>query len=149
VPDEWGIEPRKPAASKEEEEDSEDEDMKGWDKDLPTKRVQGSLKEDDIMDMWTNGHKTAFNREYWSQMGWDDAEEEGETPAAGSDLDMEDEEEEEEAPAPPPPPPPPVVMIQRAAPAVHKPVPGAPVMSLGVVHRFMSCGDVQAPVGKR
>ncbi|KAF2823336.1 hypothetical protein CC86DRAFT_372321 [Ophiobolus disseminans] len=144
VPSEWGIEPRKPKADEQDEEDDDDDDdMKGWDDGIPTKRVKGTLNEDEVLFMWANGHKTAFNREYWVQMRFgEEVADEGESPANASDQEMEDEEEyEDEDAETPKAPAAPVVMIQRAPPAVHKPVVGTPAMALGFVHRFMTSGD--------
>jgi len=167
VPGDWGIEPRKPAVKDEDEDDSDDEFIKGWDEILFTKRVKRTMNEDDLLDVWTNGHKAAFNKDYWVEMrfGMDDdrqATKDGDQKTKDGDQNMKDgeegkggedeeseeseeyEDEEDEAP-----PPPPVVMIQRAPPAVHKGVPGAPVMPLGFVHRFMASGEVQQPTGQR
>jgi hypothetical protein len=176
VPGEWGIEARKPVEVKEEEkEDEEDEgEQKGALEGLPMKRVKGTLNEDQIMEMWTVGHKVTFDKTYQDDNGIGEVQEEDEeeedddedeemedvkveglTPSQGGaasaapDQDMEDGEEESEAAETPKAPPAPVVMIQRAPPAVHKPVPGVPVMALGIVHRFMSSGDVQPPAGLR
>jgi hypothetical protein len=174
VPGEWGIEARKAVdVKKEENEDEEDDgEQKGALEGLPMKRVKGTLNEDQIMEMWTVGHKTTFDKTYQDEKGIGEVEEEDEeeededeemedvkveglTPSQGGaanaapDQDMEDGEEESEAPETPKAPPAPVVMIQRAPPAVHKPVPGVPVMALGIVHRFMASGDVQPPAGQR
>jgi hypothetical protein len=174
VPGEWGIEARKPV-EKEVESDDDDEGMKGWDAGIPTKRIKGTLSEDQIMEMWNVGHRTAFDKQYGRDMRFgegDDEEEEeeeeeemedvkieGQSPAQGGkasttqaegDQDMEDGEEEyEDADTPKAPPAAPVVMIQRAPPAVHKPVPGVPMMPLSFVHRFMASGEVDGPAGQR
>jgi hypothetical protein len=176
VPGEWGIDVNKKAASDEKDEgdDDEDEDLKEWYDSLFTKRLKGTLNEDQIGEIWASGHQAAFDKTYQEEKnlgapsgGDEDEFEEGEedededeeemedvlgdgqTPVAGGaqtngDLDMKDDIDTPKAP-----PPAPVVMIQRAPPAVHKPVPGVPAMSLGVVHRFMTSGEVQGPAGQQ
>jgi hypothetical protein len=173
VPGEWGIEARKVDVKVEEDEDEEDDgEQKGALEGLPMKRVKGTLNEDQIMEMWAVGHKTTFDKTYQREKGIGEVEEEeeedeeededeemedvkieGVTPSQGAgaaaDQDMEDGEEESEDVETPKAPPAPVVMIQRAPPAVHRAVPGVPVMSLGIVHRFMASGEVQPPAGQR
>ncbi|KAL5117743.1 mediator of RNA polymerase II transcription subunit 8 [Pleosporales sp. CAS-2024a] len=159
VPGEWGIEAKKPAAETREhgddDDDDDDDDSTGDVADISTKRFKGTLNEDQIVDLWTKGHKTAFDKQYQAAMrfeqraggmddegGEKDMEGVGQTPE--DEEEMEDEEDEEDefeevdmsAPAAP------VVMIQRAPPSVHKPVPGTPIMPLGMVHRFMTLGEV-------
>jgi hypothetical protein len=174
VPGELGIDVRKPVEVKEDSDD-DDDDMKGWDDGIPTRRVKGTLSEDQITEMWSLGHKTAFDKAYAKDMRFgedDDGEEdedeeeeemedvpiEGLTPSNGGnvkpaegDEGMEGvEEESEEADTPPKAPQVPVVMIQRAPPAVHKPVPGKTMMPLSFVHRFMTSGEiVDVPVVQR
>lgn len=145
VPPQWGIEPKKPAPKAAEDDNDSDDDMKGWDDNIPTKRIKGSLNEDDLKIIWGNGHRTAFNRQYWEQMkfGNDGDEQEAETPAEGEDQNMEDEEEYEEEEDEEGAPSAPVVMIQKAPASVHKAVPGTPIMALGFVHRFMTSGEVR------
>jgi hypothetical protein len=175
VPGEWGIEARKVEAKEESgEEEDDDGEQKGALEGLPMKRVKGTLNEDEILEMWAVGHKTTFDKTYQREQGigedegvedeeedeedeeMEDVKIEGHTPSQGGaasaapDQDMEDgEDESEEAETPKAPPAAPVVMIQRAPPAVHKPVPGVPVMALGFVHRFMASGEVQPPAGQR
>lgn len=165
VPGEWDIEPKK-VKEEEKEEDEEDNDSKGDVAGISTKRVKGTLSEDQIMEMWSLGHKTAFDRQYQDERKFgaqvagegndeDDEEEEemedvkieGQTPArVEGDEDMDDDEEEsEDADTPKAQSSAPVVMIQRAPPSVHKPVPGVPILSLGIVHRFMASGEVPQP----
>jgi hypothetical protein len=157
VPGEWGVEPKK--VDVKDEEDSEDEDLKEWYAGLPTKRVRGTLSEDAIVEMWKLGHKTVFDKDYGKSMRFeegkdemqeevqvDEAEGEGE---GEEDEEMEYEDEGEGEGETPKAPPAPVVMMQRAPPSVHKPVPGTPIMSLGLVHRFMASGEIQAPAGQR
>ncbi|OAL05817.1 hypothetical protein IQ06DRAFT_289899 [Phaeosphaeriaceae sp. SRC1lsM3a] len=169
VPGEWGIEARKPAAvveTKDGEEDEGDEEGKALLEGLPTKRVKGTLSEDEILDMWGIGHRIAFDRQFQRERGLgqdggeeDDEDEEDEedeemedvkiegvTPTTGVDApngDQDMEIESEAAATPKPPPAAPVVLIQRAPAAVHQPVAGVPVMPLGFVHRFMASGEVQ------
>jgi hypothetical protein len=117
--------------------------------------------------MWSVGHKTAFDRQYQDEKKFgmqatgggdeDDEDEdeeemedvkiEGQTPVEGEgDEDMDDEEDDsEDADSPKAQSSAPVVMIQRAPPSVHKPVPGVPMLSLGIVHRFMASGEVPQP----
>jgi hypothetical protein len=165
VPGEWGIEAKKPEIKKEDAEGDEEDDLKGWDAGLPTKRVKGTLNEDELMEMWAIGHRTAFDRQYQrdkrfgqgegGEGGEDEDEEEDEemedvevdglTPSQSKGKDAQeeegDEEDEEDVKAVPAPP---VQLIQRAPPSVHKPLAGAPVLPLGVVHRFMATGEVQS-----
>jgi hypothetical protein len=174
VPGEWGIEARKVETKEEgaDEEDEEDDDGEqgGALEGLPMKRVKGTLNEDQILEMWTVGHKTTFDKGYQRDRGFGEAEEaeddeedededeemedvkiEGRTPSQGgvASAALDGEEEFEESETPRAQPAAPVVMIQRAPPAVHKPVPGTPVMALGFVHRFMTSGEVQPPPGQR
>jgi hypothetical protein len=181
VPGEWGIEPRKSVeANDDDESDGDEEDLKGCLEGLPTKRLKGTLNEDEIMEIWGIGHRTAFDRQYQRDQGYgqdggeqdddeedeDDEEEEemedvkieGHTPMQANaattkqtngDQDMEDRDGSEYPDTPKPAPAAPVVMIQRAPPAVHKSVPGMPIMALGIVHRFMTSAEVQGPAGQR
>jgi hypothetical protein len=166
VPAEWGIEPRKPKEEENEDEEGDD-DSKGDVAGIPTRRVKGTLNEDEILEMWSVGHKTAFDRQYQDEKKFgmqatgggdeDDEDEdeeemedvkiEGQTPVEGEgDEDMDDEEDDsEDADSPKAQSSAPVVMIQRAPPSVHKPVPGVPMLSLGIVHRFMASGEVPQP----
>ncbi|KAH7405845.1 hypothetical protein DE146DRAFT_649863 [Phaeosphaeria sp. MPI-PUGE-AT-0046c] len=172
VPGEWGIEAKKPVDAADGEED-EEEDGKVYLEGLPTKRVKGTLSEDEVTDMWGIGHRIAFDRQVQRERGlgqdvgedededeedeedeeMEDVKIEGVTPSAGVDAiaapaapangDQDMEGGSEYAATPKPPPAAPVVMIQRAPPAVHQPVAGVPVMPLGFVHRFMSTGEIQ------
>ncbi|KAH7078997.1 hypothetical protein BKA63DRAFT_507530 [Paraphoma chrysanthemicola] len=155
VPGEWGVEPKK--VDVKEEEDSDDEDLREWYAGLPTKRVKGTLSEDALAEVWKLAHMTVFDKDYGQrfQQGGEEAQEEAQADEADEgdeDEEMEDEEEEEgdggegETPKPSSAP---VIMMQRAPQSIHKPVPGVPVMSLGLVHRFMASGEVQAPAGQR
>lgn len=169
VPGEWGIEAPKPAAEEDEEED-EDADIEI---DVSMTRVKCSLSEDEIAELWANGHRSVFDRDHQDQeelhlgiMGegkakkgeGEEAKVEGEEEGSedgGSDEEMGEDEkgevndDEEKQKQQEPPRPPPVAMIQSSAPVVHKGVPGAPVMALGVLHRFMMSGEVQQPAVKR
>lgn len=172
VPAEWGIEPRKLEAKEvKDKDDSDAEDNATTDR-MPTKRVQGSLSDDDIMQMWKYAHQEVFDQQYLKsrypeEYGGGEGEgdmgdEEGsvyedESPE-GKDEDEEDEDDDFEdvmdlsdtpdatkvelavATAPPPP----SAAARAAAPnklAVHKPIPGLPVLSLSLVHKFMASGD--------
>ncbi|KAH8726802.1 hypothetical protein GQ44DRAFT_612641 [Phaeosphaeriaceae sp. PMI808] len=152
VPSEWGIEARKPIADKNEGgENNEDDDMKGWDVGIPTKRVKGTLNEDEIIEMWGTGHRTAFDKQFGKDRRFADngeGEDEDEDEDEMED-DMEDEEDFEDVDTPKVAPTASVVMIQRAPLAVHKPGMGAPVASLGFVQRFMTSTEAQGPVGQR
>jgi hypothetical protein len=177
VPGELGIDARKPVEVKDESDD-EDDGMKGWNDGIPTKRIKGTLNEDQIMEMWSVGHKTAFDKTYAKNMRFDEGEGEDEdeddeeedmedvkieglTPTVGGDAqgaraqgtegdqDMGDGEDGSEDADTPKAPPVPVVMIQRAPPAVHKPVPGKPSLSLSFVHRFMTSGEVEGAASQR
>lgn len=173
VPPEWGIEAVKKSAGdkKNDDDEDEDEDIKEWYDGLFTKRVKGSLNEDQIGEIWATGYLAAFDKVFQDEKklgSWGDEEvyEEGEDEEDEDEEEMEDvlgdgqtpvvggaqtngDQDVGDAETPKPPPPAPVVMIQKAPPAVHKAVPGAPAMSLGLVHRFMMSGEVQAPAGQQ
>lgn len=167
VPGQWGIEAKKGAEVKDADDEDDEEEGKEALEGLPTKRVKGTLNEDEILDMWRIGHRIAFDKQFQRERGlgqdvgdededeededdeeMEDVKIEGVTPNVGDasaapvngDQDME---VDSAAATPKPPPAAPVVMIQRAPPSVHQPVPGVPVMPLGYVHRFMSSGEVQ------
>jgi hypothetical protein len=167
VPGEWKIETlKKPAV--ETEEGDEDDDSKGDVADISTKRFKGTLNEDEIVELWNVGHKTAFDRQYQTAMQFEkraaggemadeegsekdmeDVKIEGQTPEGDENMEDDDDEDEfEDVDTPRAAPPASVVVIQRAPPSVHKPVPGAPIMNLGIVHRFMASGEV-AQAGQR
>jgi len=161
VPSGWNIEPRRiDVKTEKEEHDDDDDDSEGCVADISTKRFKGTLDEDDLVELWGLGHKTAFDKKYqearqfMTRLTGDAAEEggaenDGQTPDGDEDMeDEEDEEESEDAETPRGQAPEPVVVMQRAPPSVHKPVPGAPMMSLSIVHRFMASGEV-APANQR
>ncbi|KAF1913635.1 hypothetical protein BDU57DRAFT_456053 [Ampelomyces quisqualis] len=156
VPGEWGIEANKKVTGDEEQDDDdqdEDEDLKEWYDALFTKRLKGSLNEDQIGEIWAAGHQAAFDRAYQMEKNLSAPGGDEESFEEGFEDEDEDEDEEEmeddgiedigDVDTPEPPPSAPVVMIQRAPPAVHRPVPGVPTMSLGLVHRFMATGEIQ------
>ncbi|KAF2032196.1 hypothetical protein EK21DRAFT_87322 [Setomelanomma holmii] len=152
VPGEWGVEPKKPEV-KEEEDSDDEENLKGWDPAVPLERVKGSLDEDAIMEVWKLAHMTVFDKEYGKMMdfeqgGDEERDQEDEIDEVG-DEDEEMEDEDDVAGTPQAPAAAPVVMIQRAPPSVHKPVPGTLVMPLELVHRFMASGEIQTPAGQR
>lgn len=169
VPGEWGIEPKKVEVKAEKDDnDSDDEDGGNAVEGLPTKRVKGTLSEDDILDLWKHAHQEAFDHQYLKtkypeQYGEGDVEgdEEGETP--GDDKEEEDEDEEDDfedvmdtSGAPETSAAPPTSQPSEgpgstsvagrvtapARPAVHQPVPGMPVLPLSFVHRFMTSGEI-------
>lgn len=172
VPSEWGIEPRKSDAKTEKDDSDSDEDKDEGDdgaaERLPTKRVKGTLDEDQILDLWKFAHQEAFDAQYLRRKypeaygegeGDGDGDEEGDSPT--DDEKDEDEEEFEdvmdtsgapEASAAPEiskstdkseaPGLEPAPVTVPAKPAAHQPVPGLPVLSLSFVHKFMSSGEV-------
>lgn len=154
VPPEWGIEPKK-SNDKDAEKDSDsktDEDSSS----LVTrfsKRTKGTLTEEQLVQRWNTAHMWFFNP---PQTSFDEEEyASGEEGEEGEDEDQEFEDvmdtpaldasavqpatQEESAK---PPAPPPVVVIQEAEPPVHKPVPGMPVLDLGLIQRFMATGQL-------
>lgn len=154
VPPEWGIEPRKPT-----EEDDKDSDNEA-DDDQPSmlhrfnKRAKGTLNEEQLVQRWNSAHMWFFNppqtsfddEEYASgEEGEEGDEEEGETPfedamnTPAGDVSGQPAQEEATKSARPPPP---VVMVQEAEPPVHKPVPGMPVLELGLIQKFMATGQL-------
>ncbi|KAH3940238.1 hypothetical protein HBH70_228780 [Parastagonospora nodorum] len=158
VPSEWKIEPKRSDIKTENEED---DDSEGYVADISTKRFKGTLNEDDLVELWSLGHKTAFDKKYQEARQFvarltggevtDEGGAENDDQTPDGDEDMEDDEEEEEfedVETPRGQAPEPVVIMQRALPSVHKPVPGAPMLNLGIVHRFMASGEV-AQAGQR
>lgn len=153
VPPEWGIEPRKPAEKDDKDSDNEtDPDAPSTAVNRFSKRAKGSLTEEQLVQRWNTAHMWFFNPprtefdeegEYEEGEEGDEDEEEGEfedamnTPAA--DASAQPAQEEDVKPARPPPP---IVMIQEAEPPVHKPVPGMPVLDLGVIQKFMATGQL-------
>jgi hypothetical protein len=153
VPPEWGIEPKKPADQVAKENDSENDEEIGGALGRYSKRTQGTLTEDQLVQRWNSAHMWFFNP---PQMQEGDGE--GEEDYASGEEGSEEEEfedamntplpdESSARPAPqeaepekPTAPPPPVVMVQEAEPPVHKPVPGMPVLELGLIQRFMATG---------
>lgn len=161
VPAEWGVVPRKVETY---DENKEEDEFKEWAKGLPTKRLKGKLDEDQLMEMWAVGHKTAFDRRYQkqkqfgaSQGGGRDEEEDEEDEdmedvegmKQDDDDDDEDDDEDEDSDEAASKAPPPVQLIQSSQPPVHKPIPGAPMLPLSTVHRFMSSGETLGPAGQR
>lgn len=170
VPGEWGIEPRKVEPKDENDEsDSEEEDNTDAVDHLPTKRVKGTLSEDDILDLWKYAHQEAFDHQYLKakypeQYGEGDGEgdEEGETPADDQDDDDDEDEEDDfedvmdtsgapETSAAPPTSQPSETTGSASAigriavparPAVHQPLPGSKVLELKFVHQFMTSGEI-------
>lgn len=154
LPPEWGIEARKPSSTEDAKKESDDE----IDAVAPStavnkfnKRVDGILTEEQLVQRWNSAHtwffnppRTDFDDEDEYEEGEEGDEEDDEdgfedamaTPAAdaGSQPSQEDVQ--------PAKPPPPVVMIQEAEPPVHKPVPGMPVLDLGVIQKFMATGHL-------
>lgn len=151
VPSEWGIEPRKP--EKDEEGNESDSETDG----VPTmrsrfsKRVKGNLTEEQLVQRWNTAHKwffdppqTNFDEEEYAS-GEDGEEDEDEfedamnTPIPDAPTEHDQLEEDSTKPAALLPP---IVMIQEAEPPAHKPVPGMPVLELGIIQRFMATGQL-------
>ncbi|KAH7402715.1 hypothetical protein BKA66DRAFT_404928 [Pyrenochaeta sp. MPI-SDFR-AT-0127] len=175
VPSEWGIEPRK-SDTKDEKDDNESDEEKDEGDDgaaerLLTKRVKGTLDEDQILDLWKFAHQEAFDAQYLRRKypeaygegegdGDGDGDEEGETPTDDEKADDEEEEFEDvmdTSGAPETSTAPetskstvksegsgqePAPVAAAARSAMHQPVPGLPVLSLSFVHKFMSSGEV-------
>ena len=170
VPGEWGIEPKRPDAKDEKEDSDSDDDGDDTVERLPTKRVKGTLTEDDILDLWKYAHQEAFDRRYLKSKypdlyGATDGDGEGDEEGGSSSDDEEGDEEEDEledamdtsgapdisvetansqGPRQAETSRSAAVAIRSTAPAhssVHQPVPGLPVLPLGFVHKFMSSGE--------
>lgn len=151
VPPEWGIEPRKPAEKERKDSDSEPGDDKPGD-DGNTKtafetynqRSKGTLTEDQLVEKWNEAHTLFFDQsESYQGDSGEEGEEEEEEEEEFEDAMDEDEpaqaaQEEEAKPKTPPP----VVVIQEAEPPVHKPVPGMPVLEIGVSLKFIATGQL-------
>jgi hypothetical protein len=162
VPEEWGVEAKKPDtdAKAEDEDESEEEEVDQADRleseRIPTTRVKDTLSEDSIIDLWQNAHQEVFDQAYLRRVYGTGSLEEVQTGAEGEELDEEggeDEEEddeefedvmdtsgeaaqEDEN----------MVVVKRKAAAgkmpVHQPDPGLPVLSMGFVHKFGEIGEV-------
>ena len=155
VPETWDIEPKKPDANSDNDDQASDEESAAEDAErMPLKRVKGSLGEEDIVEMWRTAHQEYFDREYLkatypSMYGGDDG---------GSPEDEEDEDEEEDefedvmdtSGAPTAVPTAAlaasqsqgtVLAVSSITPAVHLPTPGAPMLPLGFLHKFMVTGE--------
>lgn len=150
VPSDWGIEARKPTEKEEKETDAEaSADEPSTAVNRFSKRTKGILTEEQLVQRWNSAHTWFFNP---PQTSYDDGEEEGDE---GDEGEEEEEEEFEDAmdaddatqaaqeqDVKPEGPPPEVVMIQEAEPPLHKPVPGMPVLDLGVIQKFMATGHL-------
>ncbi|KAJ4374212.1 mediator of RNA polymerase II transcription subunit 8 [Neocucurbitaria cava] len=171
VPSEWGIEPRKPGAKDEKANDGDDSDVDDDSAErMPTKRVKGTLSEDEILDLWQHAHQEAFDQQYLrskypEEYGEDaGAADEGETPDAEDEEEDDDDDDEEdfedvmdttdapdtgkalEKPGDTPAPEATATGVRPmvpAKPAVHQPVPGLPVLPLGFMHKLMTNGDAR------
>lgn len=165
VPSEWNIEPKKPDAQEEEKEDDDAEEADDADQ-LSTKRVKGTLTEDSLLDLWKFAHQEAFDQQYLKAKYPDAFGGEGEAEGAEEEDESGDDDDDDEddddfedvmdisddpvVPAVTKEPEKAAAQVSeptskptRAAVSfVHPPVPGLPVLALGVVHRFMSCGEV-------
>ena len=153
VPPEWGISPRKPAEKESLDSDNEaSADQTGM-LNRFSKRAKGTLTEEQLVQRWNGAHMWFFNppqtnfdedeEEYEGEEGEEGEEEEEDefedamnTPAA--DAAAQDVKQEDAKPAAPSE----VVMVQEAEPPVHKPVPGMPVLELGVIQKFMATGQL-------
>lgn len=155
VPPEWGIEPRKPEEKEDKDKDTDTEanaDQSSTAVDRFSKRAKGSLSEEQLVQRWNSAHTWFFNP---PQTSYDD-DEEGEEGEEGEEEEEEEEFEDamntpagegsaqaaQDEDVKPAAPPPQVVMIQEAEPPVHKPVPGMPVLDLGVIQKFMATGHL-------
>ena len=158
VPPEWGIEPRKPVEKECKDNDTESGDVKPDDDGKPktpfekyNKRSKGTLTEKELVKRWNKAHRKFFGRpgaisgegdeEYTSDEGEEEEEEEEEEEfedAMDEDEPAQAAQEEEAKPKTPPP----VVVIQEAESPVHKPVPGMPVMEVGVSLKFIATGQL-------
>ena len=156
VPPEWGIEPRKPAEKEAKDSDTESGDIEPNDDDKPktafekfNKRSKGTLTENELVKKWNKAHRKFFGQPgATSGQGDDDSSsEEGEEEEEEEEEEFEDAMDEDE-PAQAaqeeakPKTPPPVVVIQEAEPPVHKPVPGMPVLQVGVSLKFIATGQL-------
>lgn len=163
VPASWGIEPKREEVK--DEHAGDDGANEGAAERMPTKRVNGTLSEDDLLEMWKSAHQEAFDQGYLKAKypslygGAGEGEAEGEDEDAGEDEEEEDDEEDdfedamdtsgapEVATAPSGAVAAPSVPGRAARatsptkPAMHKPIPGLPVLSLGFVHKFMTSGE--------
>ena len=155
VPPEWGIEPKKPS-DKDAEKDGDNEAESDNSSLVArfSKRTKGTLTEEQLVQRWNTAHMWFFNPPQTSF-------EEEEEYASGEEVEEGDDEDQEfedamDTPAPDasvaqpatqeepakPAAPPPIVIIQEAEPPVHKPVPGMPVLELGLIQRFMATGQL-------
>ncbi|KAJ8109740.1 hypothetical protein OPT61_g7236 [Boeremia exigua] len=154
VPAEWGIEPRKPSEKEVKDSDRETSaDQPSTAVDRFSKRAKGTLTEEQLVQRWNSAHTWFFNppqtsfdegEEYASgeedeEEGEEDDEFEDAMNPAAPDASAQPAQEEDVKPAAPPAQ---VVMIQEAEPPVHKPVPGMPVLDLGVIQKFMATGHL-------
>ncbi|XPS94180.1 mediator of RNA polymerase II transcription subunit 8 [Ascochyta lentis] len=156
VPPEWGIEPKKTndkEATKETDDEIDGDPTRLLNR--YSKRTKGTLTEEQLVQRWNTAHTWFFNppqtsfdeEEYASgEEGDEEDDDEGQefedamnTPAPDASAAQSAAQEE---PAKPAAPPPPVVMVQEAEPPVHKPVPGMPVLELGLIQRFMATGQL-------
>ncbi|KAJ4992705.1 hypothetical protein SVAN01_01751 [Stagonosporopsis vannaccii] len=151
VPSDWAIEPRKPTEKEDKDTDADanaDEPRTAVDR--FSKRAKGTLTEEQLVQRWNSAHTWFFNP---PQTSYDEGEDSGEE---GDEGDEEEEEEEEfedamdadnsaqiaQEDVKPVVPPAEVVMIHEAEPPVHTPVPGMPVLELGVIQKFMATGHL-------
>lgn len=151
VPPEWGIEPRKPADKEDKDSDNEpDPDAQSTAVNRFSKRAKGALTEEQLVQRWNSAHMWFFNppRTEFDDEGEYEEGEEGEEDDEGEFEDAMNTPAAEAGAQPPQEnvqpakPPLPVVMIQEAEPSVHKPVPGMPVLELGIIQKFMATGHV-------
>lgn len=148
VPGEWEIEPRKTEVLDEDEE--EKDDAKGKEKKQSTKRMKGTMTEDELIQLWDFAHRTVFDQEYQQTLF---AEGEGEDEDEDEDEEGEEDEDEESGEAMDtsgaPVPAAATGPTSKARRARPESVPaGPPVLPLGFVHRFMTSGEVLSAEGK-
>ncbi|EDU50038.1 conserved hypothetical protein [Pyrenophora tritici-repentis Pt-1C-BFP] len=164
VPEEWGIEPKKPdaAAIKQTEDEDEDEvpESERLDSEaIPTTRVKDALSADDIKKLWQHAHQEVFDMKYLRQLypksypaeDAQDLNEEEEEEEEGDEDEEEDDEEFEDVmdtsggqEAVTEDIAKPKVVKKKVVSGklpVHQPVEGVPVLSMGYVYGFAESGE--------
>ncbi|KAF1958704.1 hypothetical protein CC80DRAFT_490525 [Byssothecium circinans] len=121
VPEDWGIEPRKP---KEEKEDDVSDDRED-DMSRKVKRVKGALNEDQIAELWGQG----------ADIVEEEMEHVGAQTGSGSGSEEEEEEDEDEEMEG-------TDVKGDTSVAKAKSVVAQPLMPLEVLHKFMMVGAV-------
>lgn len=128
VPEDWNIEPTKPSKDDEDAVMSDDEDEGAAAK---LKRQKGNLNEDQISDLWANcsdvTSRVRLNVLAALQMQSGSSE-------SPEDMDMDGSDGDEQA----------IDDAENGAKSVAAP----PMMSLAVLHKFMTTGAVDQATGK-